>query len=36
MPKDVALVTIGVLIVFGIFSVALAWVDRYTNGNRKT
>lgn len=35
MPTDVAVVVAGIVLVFGIFAISLAWADHYSKGARQ-
>ena len=34
MPTQTAIVIAGIVLVFGVFAIALAWVDYYTRGHK--
>ena len=34
MPTQIAIVIAGIILVFAVFAVALAWVDYYTHGHK--
>jgi len=35
MPTDVAIIVAGIVLVFIIFAVSLAWADHYSSGARQ-
>jgi hypothetical protein len=36
MPTQTAIVVAGIVLVFAVFAVSLAWVDFYARGSHKT